>query len=124
MTEKKYLRKIMGIIADRRSRNSERGCGYHKLATWILVISFLVILILAPLASSLPDGLESVAEKLNFSRYAKDFPLKVPFPDYSLPALNNDYLSTVASGIAGMLIVLILATGIGYLIVRLKKKAD
>lgn len=96
---------------------------YRKLVIGLLIISLLVVLALAPIASSWPDGLESVAERLEFSKYAKEFPFKVPFPDYSVPFLKNNYLSTVISGIAGLLIVLIVATGIGYLISRSSKKS-
>ncbi len=124
MAEKKRDVKKVKRIWKKSVWISQYGCGSYKLAGWLLAISFLIISILAPFASPFPDGLESVAKKLNFEKYAKDFPLKVPFPDYSLPVFGNKFLSTVISGTAGVLIVLILATGIGYLIVRTKKKVN
>jgi cobalt/nickel transport system permease protein len=77
---------------------------------WIFVgaaIS-LFVLILSPLASSNPDGLERVAGDLGFLAQGKDAPFSI-LPDYTLPFLGEGTFSTIAAGIIGALIVAIIA---------------
>ncbi|MCP4139297.1 MAG: cobalamin biosynthesis protein CbiM [Chloroflexi bacterium] len=76
---------------------------------WIFVgaaIS-LFVLILSPLASSNPDGLERVAGDLGFLAQGKDAPFSI-LPDYTLPFLGEGAFSTIAAGIIGALVVAIL----------------
>ncbi|MGQ9927909.1 MAG: energy-coupling factor ABC transporter permease [Chloroflexaceae bacterium] len=69
---------------------------------------------IAPLASADPDGLERVAEDHGFIERAQD-PVFNLFPDYTIPGLDGP-LSTVLSGVIGLLIVFALAYGITLLI--------
>ena len=74
---------------------------------WILVgaaIS-LFVLILSPLASSNPDGLERVAGDLGFLGQGVDSPYSI-LPDYTLPFLGEGAFSTIAAGILGALAVI------------------
>lgn len=86
-----------------------------------LLISFFVVVALAPFASTRPDGLESVAEHLGFADRAKDFPFRVLLPDYETPYVSSQYLSTVIAGVVGIVIVFFITLGIGAL---LKKGKD
>ncbi|MEM3702808.1 MAG: PDGLE domain-containing protein [Candidatus Bathyarchaeia archaeon] len=74
--------------------------GYIKAI--ILILAGLAILI--PFASSYPDGLEKVAETLKVEEMEPFW--KGPMPDYSLPTIENQYLSTLGAGFCGVLIVL------------------
>ena len=69
---------------------------------------FLAVLV-SPLASSLPDGLEDIAENLGFSDLASEKPmLSSPLPDYTLPALGETPFSTAVSGLIGTLVCFLL----------------
>lgn len=70
--------------------------------------------LLSPLASAHPDGLERVAEDHGFIERAQD-PAFNLLPDYTIPGLDGP-LSTVLSGVIGLLIVFALAYGITLLI--------
>lgn len=71
-----------------------------------IVVTAAVVVFLAPLASSFPDGLEFVGGKLGFiaettSTYA------APLPDYSTPGLPEGRWSTVVAGLVGTTVVFI-----------------
>ena len=84
--------------------------GYIKAL--ILIIVGLAILI--PFASSYPDGLEKVAETLNVEETE---PLwKGLMPDYTTPAIEHPYFSTLAAGLCGLIIVSAAAYTLGNLI--------
>ena len=68
----------------------------------------LVVVLLSPLASADPDGLERVAIDLGFINVARSGPFEL-LPDYTLPFLGETPFSTIAAGVIGMLIVLIIA---------------
>lgn len=69
---------------------------------------------LAPLASGDPDGLERVAEDQGFIERAQG-PAYNVLPDYTIPGLDGP-LSTILSGIVGLLIVFALVYGITLLV--------
>jgi cobalt/nickel transport system permease protein len=75
---------------------------------WIsgLVLT-VVLLVISPLASSKPDGLEWVAEKLGFLIMAQDASYHI-IPDYVLPGIQNEALATILAGVVGVLIVMAL----------------
>jgi cobalt/nickel transport system permease protein len=68
----------------------------------------LLLVVLSPLASVHPDGLEWVAEQQGFLGAARDALFNV-FPDYTLPGINNPALSTVIAGIIGAAVVFIVS---------------
>ncbi len=90
-----------------------------KLALWGLLISAGIALLLSPLASSWPDGLEHVAEKLGFAEHARTVG-SAPIPDYSFPGVRNPSLATALAGVLGVGIVF----GISSLISRLITRKD
>lgn len=62
------------------------------------------VALVSPLASSNPDGLEKVAEDQGFLDRARDAPLEV-LPDYSVPGVANEGVSTVLAGLIGIAVV-------------------
>lgn len=86
---------------------------------WIaggVAITLLVIL-LAPFASTNPDGLERVAEELGFINTSIDAPYQF-LSDYSIPLLGETPLSTVIAGIIGAVIV----AGFVFVLARTMRK--
>ena len=76
--------------------------------------------ILLPFASAHPDSLETVAQKAGVEE-PEGFWHGL-MPDYSLPAIENPYFSTLASGIAGISLVLVLAYLVGVASTRKNRK--
>lgn len=86
------------LSADKGAESGGRG--------WILaglVVSLLAVLI-SPLASANPDGLERVAEDIGFLNAGLQSPYQL-LPDYTIPILGETALSTILAGIAGAVIV-------------------
>ncbi len=69
-----------------------------------VVISLLAVL-LSPLASASPDGLERVAEDVGFLELGQSAPYEI-LPDYTIPFLGETALSTIVAGAVGALVVL------------------
>ncbi len=78
----------------------------HGGKGWIFVgaLLSLVVVLLSPLASANPDGLERVATDLGFLGQGADAPYQILF-DYTLPFLGDGAFSTIAAGLIGILIV-------------------
>jgi cobalt/nickel transport system permease protein len=73
---------------------------------WVIagaVISLIVVL-LSPLASASPDGLERVAINIGFIEAGADAPYEI-LPDYTIPLLGETGFSTILAGAIGALIV-------------------
>jgi cobalt/nickel transport system permease protein len=73
-----------------------------------LAIALAAAAFLAPFASPLPDGLESVAEKLGFAGAARAL-WPAPASDYALPGLALGRTGTALAGAAGTLVAAALA---------------
>ncbi len=73
---------------------------------WILtgVLITLVVLLISPLASANPDGLERVALDLNFIEQSASAPFLI-LPDYTIPLLGESGVSTIFAGIIGVSLV-------------------
>ena len=78
-----------------------------------LAVALLVVLVLAPNASSSPDGLERVAQDQGFAEGAEGARFEL-LPDYTIPGVGNEAASTILSGVIGVLVV----AGITLLAVR------
>lgn len=75
----------------------------NKHILYGILIALLVVIVLAPFASSNPDGLERVAEDLAFrDKAAGQGVVSSPLPDYQIPGLKNEVLSGILAGIAGI----------------------
>jgi cobalt/nickel transport system permease protein len=87
------------LTADMTTTQGGRG--------WIvagILVSLLAVLI-SPLASGNPDGLERVADDLGFLNLGLDAPYQI-LPDYTIPLLGETAISTILAGVVGALIVL------------------
>jgi cobalt/nickel transport system permease protein len=88
-------------LLDAKAVSAQGGRG------WVLagVIISLAVVLLSPLASAFPDGLERVAGDVGFLETAQDAPYQI-LPDYTVPFLGETALSTIVAGLIGALIVL------------------
>lgn len=77
-----------------------------------LVIAALVVVFLAPAASSDPDGLDRVSEDKGFVEKAKE-PVYELLPDYTVPGIDNEWATVVLSGLIGVGIVFVATLAIG-----------
>ena len=73
---------------------------------WVVagVLISLAVVLLSPLASADPDGLERVAGDLGFLGTGASAAYQI-MPDYTVPFLGNTPLSTIFAGMIGMVVV-------------------
>ncbi|RIK31921.1 MAG: cobalamin biosynthesis protein CbiM [Anaerolineae bacterium] len=81
------------------------------------VVLSLAVVLLSPLASAFPDGLERVAENAGFIELAQASPYEI-IPDYTVPFLGETALSTIVAGMIGALVVLGISIMAGKLLQR------
>lgn len=74
---------------------------------------------LSPFASSFPDGLEWVAEKLSFTQF-KGFEIPAIFPDYQATFVGHTAFATIVAGMIGIGIVF----GVTFALGEFLKKAQ
>lgn len=89
--------------------------GYGWIGAGAL-ISLLVVLI-SPLASAFPDGLQRVATDLGFLASGQGATYQI-LPNYTLPFLGQTGMSTILAGIIGVVIVAGLAAGVTWILRR------
>ena len=80
-----------------------------------LLIAGVVAVSSAWLASGDPDGLERVAEDKGFDDAARDPGYEI-LPDYTIPGIENEQLSTALAGIVGIAVVTAIGLGAGYVL--------
>ncbi len=107
---------IMQVRPDLISAQASTGNGGRGWIAAGLAVSLLVVM-LSPLASADPDGLERVAINLGFIDRGAN-PVYHILPDYTIPALGKGPLSTILAGVLGALIV----AALSILIVRLFRR--
>jgi cobalt/nickel transport system permease protein len=97
------------------------GAGLAGGRGWVPagLLASLVVVLLAPLASADPDGLERVAEDLGFLERAQEAPYQI-LPDYTIPGLADPTIATVAAGLVGVAIVV----GVVAALTRLARRAS
>jgi len=76
-----------------------------------------VALLLAPWASSWPDGLERVAERFGFAERTTAY-LPAPLADYSIPGIDSPAVAAGVSGLLGLLLVFGVSWLVGRALVR------
>jgi cobalt/nickel transport system permease protein len=101
-----FIQQTRPDIIGEPSNVAARGSGW--IAVGLLIA--LVVTLFSPLASPHPDGLERVAEDLGFLSAAQDSPYTI-LPDYKMPFIENEALSTIVAGVAGTLVVAGVAFG-------------
>jgi hypothetical protein len=82
-----------------------------------LAIAAGVVILLAPLASPDPDGLERVAEDQGFIGMAQNF-FSGLLGDYAIPGIDDPTLSTIVSGLLGVVIVVAAVYVLGRVVAR------
>jgi len=82
------------------SASSEGGRG------WVIggVVISLIVVLLSPLASSNPDGLERVATDMGFIHAGQSSAYQI-IPDYTLPFLGQTTISTIFAGLVGVVVI-------------------
>jgi len=87
------------LNAEKTTREGGRG--------WIVgsVLVTLAAVLISPLASGSPDGLERVAENLGFLGSGQDAPYQI-LPDYTIPFLGETAVSTILAGTVGAVILM------------------
>lgn len=100
------------------------GNGSRRLPRWWwavgLAVAAVVVVVLAPLASSDPDGLERVAEDQGFADRAQGSPLNV-MADYLFPGIDGP-LSTILAGLIGVAVVFVVMWGLARLLARRERQ--
>lgn len=81
-----------------------------------LGIAALVVVVLAPRASSDPDGLERVAEDQGFIDSGQG-PAYEVLPDYTIPGMDGS-VSTVMAGLIGVALVFVAMVVLGKVLAR------
>ena len=79
----------------------------------IFILLILSLTLITPYASSSPDGLESVASEFGFEETDG---IVLLLEDYGISSINNNFVSTVASALLGVLAI----TGFSTLFLRKK----
>jgi ABC-type Fe3+ transport system permease subunit len=97
------------------------GRGHIGRRWWAvgIAIAALVVVVLAPLASPDPDGLERVAEDAGFIERATNFWGGL-LSGYAIPGIEDPAVSTIVSGLLGVAIVVVLAVVLGRVVARRK----
>lgn len=92
---------------------------------WVagLVLAAAVVIVLAPLASNAPDGLERVAIDAGFAEQGTDAAYEV-LPDYSVPLLGDGPLSLIAAGLIGVTLIFGLVWLLGRVLARRAQPTD
>ncbi|MCX7868104.1 MAG: PDGLE domain-containing protein [Limisphaera sp.] len=88
---------------------------------WGLGVSLVLAVLLAPWASSWPDGLERVAERFGFAERATTAAW-APIPDYELPGIPWSALAVGMAGLVGTAVVFGLAMWLGRTLARTESR--
>ena len=89
---------------------------------WIAgLLVVLAVVLLSPLASPFPDGLERVAMDQGFIDRAQSAPYQL-IADYVFPGIANETSATIMAGFVGVLIVFGLVFAFASLVSRRQKK--
>jgi cobalt/nickel transport system permease protein len=103
-----FIERTRPDLLDKKAIAAKGGRGWVYAG---VLISLLAVL-LSPLASADPDGLERVAKDMGFLRLGQAAPYQI-LPGYTIPFLGETALSTVLAGLVGALVVLGLVVVVG-----------
>jgi hypothetical protein len=106
--------------ADQADQAEAEASARGRLGRWWwvagLALAALVVIVLAPLASSDPDGLERVAQDNGFLGHARST-ITSFIPDYTVPGIGGS-LSSVIAGLIGIAVVVGLMLLLGRVLAR------
>ncbi len=108
-----FIERTRPDLLDKKAVAAKGGRGWVYAG---VLISLLAVL-LSPLASADPDGLERVATDMGFLQSGQPTPYQI-LPDYTVPFLGETALSTVVAGVVGALVLLGLMIVIGQTLRR------
>jgi len=101
---------------DRQPRPGRRSRYWWLIG---LAIAAVIVIVLAPLASADPDGLERVAGDHGFLGNARAALFSI-IPDYTVPGVSGN-LSTILAGLIGVLLVFGIMLLVGRVLARRKR---
>ncbi|MFH1087039.1 MAG: PDGLE domain-containing protein [Chloroflexota bacterium] len=88
-----------------------------RLKWWHAGLAIALLVMLSPLASTSPDGLEKVAEDKGFADRAVETPFHV-IPEYIMPGVQGTIPGRILAGIVGSGVLLALGWGLARLLRR------
>ncbi len=113
---------VEGLDLGDREKKPVRA-GIWGFAAAGLVVAALLVLVVAPLASSEPDALERVAIDQGFIESAEDHAVAgSPLADYGVSGVEDEETGTRVAGLVGVLVTFGVGAGIVGVFVVLKKK--
>lgn len=104
-----FIRQTRPDLIGESSKTAAKGWGW--IAAGLLIT--LAIAFASPLADANPDGLERVAEDHGFITLA-EAPTYELLPDYTVPFIQQEGVTTIAAGIIGVFVV----AAVGYGVAR------
>jgi cobalt/nickel transport system permease protein len=113
---------VEGLDLGDREKQPVRA-GIWGFAAAGLVVAALLVLVVAPLASSAPDALERVAIDQGFIESAEEHPAaESPLADYGVSGVDDEETGTRVAGLVGVLVTFGVGAGIVGVFLVLKKK--
>jgi len=100
-----YLIKVRPDLVENRT-----GLDWRSL-TVLGMVAIALVVFLSPFASALPDGLERVAHDLGFIG-SETSVFDALIPDYAVPGLKDERLTTVVAGLVGVSITVLIGYGV------------
>ena len=104
---------------------AQPGKSFFQRWGWVLLgllAAAVVVLLLAPAASEDPDGLDRVSNDEEFAEEAED-PYYEWLPDYTIPGVDNEWVSVVIAGLIGVIVVFLVAIGAGEVMALSRRRA-
>lgn len=98
------------ILRTRPDLLGEQSASAQGGRGWVFIgaLIALAVVLLSPLASTNPDGLERVAMNMGFIATGQAAPYAI-IPDYTIPFLGKTAISTIIAGVVGVIVVLAIA---------------
>ncbi len=92
----------------------EKARSVRGNVVWLVgLLIALILVILSPLASIRPDGLEWVATEYGFFHKAQSSTYQI-IPGYVLPGITDEFTATIAAGILGVVMVTLVTLTVMY----------
>ena len=89
-------------LALSRTATAPSGKAVGGIVAAGLAAALLLVLVVAPMASPAPDGLEFVADDTGFAAAAEEHPVGGPLADYGVAGIENERVGTVVAGAIGV----------------------
>ncbi|MDR7521661.1 MAG: energy-coupling factor ABC transporter permease [Armatimonadota bacterium] len=104
-------------LLDDRTTGAGR-VGDRTMVGYGALVALGLAVFVAPFASTWPDGLEMVAERLGFAERASESPAaSSPLADYAVAGIASPAASTAVAGASGTVVAFVLAYGLARLLV-------